>query len=153
GTEFRQRLDAEHIDHTSVLVDPEHGTGIGLPVVDDEGENAIIIVPRANHAVSPSDVEAARRQIEQAHVLLLQLELPVEASLRAAQLARDAGVTVVLNPAPAIDDLDGFVGLIDVIVPNEGEAALLAGSASEPRDDVRTARSLQDRLGASVVLT
>ena len=76
GTRFLDRLDTEGIDATGVSIDPDEGTGVGAPLVEDDGENSIVIIPRANHRITMDDIDAAAATIERAAVLLLQLELP-----------------------------------------------------------------------------
>jgi ribokinase len=150
GARFRACLDREGIDATHVLSDRVEGTGVGAPVVEHGGANSIVVIPRANHRVTPADVVAATPVLEAADVVLLQLELPIESVRAAAEVAKAAGATVVLNPAPAAASLDAFVGLVDVLVPNEVEAAFLAGGLTDP---VEAARALQARFGCAVVAT
>jgi ribokinase len=121
GREFLDALDREGIDQSGVSIDASEGTGVGLPVVESSGQNAIVVIPRANHALQ--HVEAAL--FAGAKVVLLQWELSARVTVEAARLAKAAGATVVLNPAPAVGDLRDYVGLIDVLVPNETEAAIL----------------------------
>jgi ribokinase len=123
GRRFLASLDAEGIDRRGVSVDPTIGTGVGLPVVEASGQNAIIVIPQANHALTPELLPADL--IAEASVLLLQWELPEAVAVAAARIGREAGATVVLNPAPAVGDIGRFAGLIDVLVPNESEAAVL----------------------------
>ena len=149
GRRFLDLLRREGIDADGVITDPTEGTGVGAPLVEDSGDNSIVIIPRANAQVGPADVEAAARVIAGAKVLLLQLELPVAAVVAAARCARAAGVTIVLNPAPAAADLSAFEGLVDVLVPNEGEAAMLTGLD----DPLAAARELQRRFGCAVLVT
>lgn len=148
GAAFLATLGRDGIDATHVVVDPAVGTGIGLPLVEDSGENSIVIIPRANLRVTPTDVAAAAGAIAAADVLLLQLELPVDASLAAARIAREAGATVVLNPAPATTTIAAFAGLVDVLVPNRVEAAGLTGATGTD-----AAEALRRELGCEVVLT
>ena len=122
GRAFLSSLDAAGIDRAGVSVDPTVGTGVGLPVVDSvSGQNAIVVIPRANHSLTALPAEV----FDGASVVLLQWELPPSVTVAAARLARDAGATVVLNPAPAVGSLADYAGLIDVLVPNESEAAAL----------------------------
>jgi ribokinase len=122
GRAFLDALDAEGIDRTGVTVDTNEGTGVGLPVVESStGQNAIVVIPRANHALESLPAVA----FEGAAVVLLQWELTPEISVAAAQLARAAGATVVLNPAPAVGAIADYEGLVDIVVPNESEAAAL----------------------------
>lgn len=142
GRQFIAALDDEAIDRTGVVVDPDAGTGVGLPVVEPDGQNSIIIVPRANTLVDSLQVEEAAAQIESADVLLLQLELPQASALAAARVARAAGTRVVLNPAPFTEISDELIGLADVLVPNEPEAAQLLGVEATTLDAERAAREL-----------
>ena len=120
-------LAAEGIDVGLVARDPDHATGVALIMVDEAGENAISVAPGANAHLSVNDVEAARAAIESADVLLTQLETPVPAVERAAEIASAAGVTVMLDPAPARPLPDSLLAMVDVLTPNEGEAACLSG--------------------------
>ena len=153
GCRFRERLRAESIDCTHVVVDDETGTGIGVPLVEESGENSIVIVPRANERMTPSDVERSARLITAAGVLLLQLELPVDTAIAAARIAKRSGALVVLNPAPAprIGVIDEFRGLVDVLVPNEVEARMLCG-ATASRASPEVAAQLQRAGPAASVL-
>jgi ribokinase len=123
GRRFLDALDREGIDRAGVSVDPEVGNGVGLPVVDGEGQNAIIVIPQANHRLTARDLPV--EVLSAAKVVLLQWELPATVTVEAARIAKAAGATVVLNPAPAVGDLRDYEGLIDVLVPNESEAAAL----------------------------
>ena len=154
GRRFLERLGAEAIDCSHVVIDDEAGTGIGVPLVEDSGENSIVIVPRANERLTPADIERAASAIGRARVLLVQMELPFETAIAAARIARRSDALVVLNPAPAPSEgvMDEFRGLVDVLVPNEVEARALCGSsATTPASE--TARELSSRMGVTVVLT
>ena len=119
-------------------------------MVDAHGQNAIIVVPRANEAVTVSDIEVAREAIESAQVLLLQLELPLAATVCAAQIAAAAGVQVILNPAPFAEMPPGLAECVDVLVPNEVELDQLV--PGQP-DIAGAAAQLQDEWGCAVVVT
>ena len=153
GARFLDLLAREGIDGAHVSVDDLVGTGIGVPLVEDNGENSIVIVPRANDELRERDVRDAATTIAGADVLLLQLEVPMPVVLEAARVAKEAGARVVLNPAPAPASpavVDGLRGLVDVVVPNEVELAQLAGSAADP---ATAAARLGHRLGAVVIVT
>jgi ribokinase len=126
GQQFLGMLDAEHIDTAGIRVAGDVGTGIAFPVVEDSGENSIIVVPQANDRLTVNDINRLGGLIGRATVTLLQLELPADVIVAAAQVARRGGSTVVLNPAPAVVDPQRFAGLVDIIVPNESELALLS---------------------------
>lgn len=154
GRQFLERLRTEAIDATHVIVDEQTGTGIGVPLVEASGENSIVIVPRANQQMTPTDIERSTPSIESARVLLLQLELPVDTAFAAARIAKRSGALVVLNPAPApdADVIDEFRGLIDVLVVNEVEAHALCG-ATVSSDSSRLGAELARLAGAPVVMT
>ena len=98
-----------------------------MPVVDDSGQNSIVMAPRANMRLTPEDVRGGLGPDPgRPDVLLLQGEVPMDASLAAARIAREAGATVILNAAPAVAFPPALLALTDVLVVNEYEAAALA---------------------------
>ena len=118
------------------------------------GENCIAVASGANARLSPADVTAARAAIEQAVVLVLQLENPLETVRAAAALAHEAWVRVLLNPAPATVLEDGLWGRVSVITPNEHEAATLTGVRTDTDAGVaEAARRLRARGVATVLIT
>ena len=151
---FRAALASEGIDAAGVGADAEAGTGIATPLIEPDGSNSIVIAPRANMRVTPADVEDSADLIRAAGVLLLQLEIPPEASEAAARIARRAGRQVVLDPAPAMPFPDSLLRLADVLTPNEVEAAALAGFAV---DGVAAAFAAADEIrgrgAAGVIVT
>jgi ribokinase len=102
-------------------------TGVAFICLSDDAENAITVAPGANAALSADDLPA----LDGVACLLLQLETPLPAVLAYAQAARAAGVTVVLNAAPAQALPDALLRSIDVLVANEGEIALLAATEGD----------------------
>ncbi len=129
-------------------------TGAAYIFVDDAtGDNAIIICPGAAATIAPADVDARADAIAAASVFATQLEQPLPAARRGLELAREAGVTTVLNPAPAAPLDDALLALCDLVTPNASEAEALAGCAV---DDLDSARRAADRLlargaGAAVI--
>jgi ribokinase len=151
GAQFRTMLAAEGIDATAVVVRSGAGTGVGLPLVEPSGQNSIVVVPRANRVVGPAQIVEAAPVIHDASVLVLQLELAVEAAVAAARIAHERGVTVILNPAPVCPLPAELLEHVDVLVPNEGELAALAGrSGLEPHE---AAVALSQQWGLDVVVT
>lgn len=102
-------------------------TGVGFIMLDDTGENRILLDPGANNLLSPDDVAAAAPAISRADVMLTQLEVPVPAAAAALRIAREAGVTTVLNPAPARQLPDWKQLRADVVTPNASEACSMLG--------------------------
>lgn len=156
GADFRAALAREGIDDAHVATDAQVGTGVGMPLVEDDGANSIVVVPRANLEVQPADLSGAD-VIARSKVVLLQLELQLPTVVAAARAAHAAGATVILNPAPAQRDLSAFTGLVDIVVPNQAEATLLTGIDCDGPDlepAVAAAQALRGSTGArSVVLT
>lgn len=138
-----------------VVRDPASYTGAAYIYVDDRsGDNAIIICPGAGGTIAAGDVERAGDAIRGADVFVTQLEQPVEAAVRGLELARAAGVTTVLNPAPAVALDDAVLELADWVTPNESEAGLLTGIDVAGLDDARRAGdALLARGAGGVVLT
>jgi ribokinase len=113
-------------------------TGAAFIYVNEvNGENAIIVVPGAAGGISPADVDGAADAIRAAKVFVTQLEQPVAAARHALGIARAAGVTTVFNPAPAAPFDEDIYPLCDYIVPNETEAAAIAGLPLGSLDDAR----------------
>jgi ribokinase len=156
GRELLAGLAADGVDTAAVLATPHTSSGVALIAVEDGGQNMIVIAPGANAALAVADVEAAAALLGACRVLLLQLESPLPAVTRAAQIARAAGATVILNPAPApAGPLPAdLLAAVDYIVPNETEAAaLLDGQTSGgPRDQARSLRELLDVPAAVVTI-
>lgn len=122
-------------------------TGMALIAVDAAGENSIVVVAGANHAIDRL-TDRQRGMIEGAKVVLAQLEIPLDAVIEAAQLTRESGGVFVLNAAPARELPKQLVDLVDVLVINEHEAREISG-----RSDLTEALAeLGQRVGA-VVLT
>jgi ribokinase len=120
-------LTSAEVDTSFMQRDETVASGAALIVVDDNGENIIVVASGANMQLSETDVERAEQVIAASDVLVLQLEVPLPVVTRAAQIAQAHQVTVVLNPAPARELPPELLELVDVLVPNESETALLTG--------------------------
>lgn len=155
GQKLLNNLTTNGVDCRAVIQDPGVATGVALIMVDDAGENSIVVSLGANMRLSPDNVEAAEPIIAAAQVLLLQLESPLESVIRAAQLARAHGLRVILNPAPAQPAPKALIELVDVLVPNQHEAAMMSGMTpvNEPYQAAVAARALQAMGIDQVVIT
>jgi ribokinase len=111
----------------SVMRDPTESTGTALITVDAKGQNEIVVVPGSNMKLLPADIETAGECFGEARVVLLQLEIPLETVVRAAELAHEAHAIVILNPAPARQLPVALFQRVDFLTPNESEAQLLTG--------------------------
>ena len=112
------------------ITDATQPTGAACVFIDSSsGDNAIIIAPGSAGALSADDMAGYSAEIGKAKVFLTQLEHPLEAAETGLRIAREAGVTTILNPAPAAELNDEMLALCDWITPNESEAELLTGIA------------------------
>jgi ribokinase len=145
-------LAAAGVDHTFVTQDPEAATGVALIVVDDAGQNSIVVASGANMRLSLADVDGAEAAIAAADALLLQLESPLETVTRAAKVARAHGVKVILNPAPARSLPGALLSLVDVLIPNESETALLTGMPVGDQAEAEAAATALRGLGVGTVI-
>jgi ribokinase len=130
----------EGIDISNVMIS-EQPSGVALISVDTEAENCIVVASGANADITEADIEANRKQIKEAAILLLQLEIPVDAVVKAAKIGHEAGVYVVLNPAPACDLPDEIYKYLSLIIPNQTEIALMTGV--EARDEDSAAKAVE----------
>jgi ribokinase len=145
-------LAADDIDHACVIQDSEAATGVALIVVDDTGQNSIVVASGANMRLSPADVDGAEAAIAGADALLLQLESPLETVTRAAEVARAHGVRVILNPAPARSLPAVLLSLVDVLIPNESETALLTGMSVNNQAEAEAAAAALRGMGVGTVI-
>ena len=152
GDDMVLGLEAEGINTRYVVRDPDAPTGVALITVDEAtGENVIVVASGANAKLSVGLVDMAAALIREADVLVCQLESPLETVAAALKLARAAGRTTILNPAPAQALPDEMLSLVSALTPNETEAALLAGDAALTPE--AAARTLQARGVGQVAVT
>lgn len=139
----------------AVIETPESYTGAAYIFVEEAtGDNAIIVSPGAASLISAADVDAHAHLIRAAGVFVTQLEQPVEAAMRGLEIAREAGATTILNPAPVAALPPEIFALCDHVTPNETEAEGLTGIAVASVDDARTAADRIIAMGArNVVVT
>lgn len=147
---------AQGIDTNYVLYDDKDASGVALIAVEDStGQNSIIIAPGANFTLTPEEVRLASRAIQSAHIVMCQLEVPIDVTLEAFRVAKGAGgVTTILNPAPAATLPPELLQLTDILVPNEIETAMLTGMPTGTLEEVtEAARALQTWGVKTVVIT
>ena len=127
-------------------------TGTAIIVVDTNGQNSIVLSAGANGKVAPQDVNNA--SFPAFKLVLLQLEIPIPTVLAAAQRAREDGLRVILNPAPAKALPEELISLVDYLIPNETELSLLTNmQIHDVASAKRAARSLLERGVKNVVVT
>ncbi len=154
GQRALEGFEQDGIDVGRVVRDASEPSGTALIFVEDSGENCIAVAPGANARLSVEDVASAASALESASILLMQLEIPMESVLAAAEIASARGVTVILNPAPAASVPAELLARVSILTPNETEARVLTGV--EIRDDLSLARAadaLMSKGVATVLIT
>lgn len=139
GQKARDGFVKDNINVDHVLNDKDAPSGVALIFVGEDGENSIAVASGANANLSPSDVEAASDAISSADILIMQLETPLETVQKAATIASENGVKVILNPAPACELSDDILSYVSILTPNESEAELLTGIKVESEKDAAAA--------------
>ncbi len=152
GQTMKQAFEQDGIDTSAICVIPNQATGLAMIQVADSGENSIVISAGANADLSEALVEQHKSHIEQADILLMQLESPLQAVTLATKFAKTAGVKVVLNPAPAQPLPDSLLSHIDIITPNETEAEILTGIKVTDEQTAAVAANHFHQLGIETVL-
>eukprot|EP00794_Sanderia_malayensis_P020308 gene20308-22300_t len=155
GQMFLQSFSNYGVDVGHLHVTDDVTTGVAPILVNDEGENAIVIVKGANDSLSKEDLKNAENLIINAKVLLCQLEIKPEITLQALKMAKSNGVTTIFNPAPAIEKLSKeFLENSDIVICNETEAEVLTGlSISNETDRNKAIASLLASGCKKVVIT
>ncbi|MBF2049041.1 MAG: ribokinase [Elainella sp. C42_A2020_010] len=154
GQALLQGLQASSVNCDAVLTEATTHSGVAMITVDDASENNIVIIPGANGLVDTTDVERLQPLLAQAKVLLLQLEVPLEAVVAAAKVAKQSGVTVILDPAPARTDLPtALYPLLDIVTPNQVETSQLAGFPVTDLETARKAATVLQQRGVGTVIT
>jgi len=147
-------LEAAAVRTDYLIKNAGAGTGKGCVFSDVAGDNWIVVVPEANMRWQAHDIENARELIQGARALIVQLEIPLPVVARAIDLACEADVLVVLNPAPASELPGGLLRKVDLLVPNETEASILAGlSVGDVESAKEAARLLQLKGDNTVTIT
>jgi ribokinase len=152
GDFLLDNLQANHVDFQHVRRD-HASTGTAVIAVDSDGQNSIILSAGANGQVSPVDVASAGSE-PRFQLLLLQLEIPIPAVLSAIQRARELGLRVILNPAPARPLPEELISAVDYLIPNEIELGLLTGmDVTDIASATQAATSLLVRGVDAVIVT
>ena len=154
GLSALNNFESFGIDTKRVRRIPNQSTGTATILVDEgSGDNAILIVAGANGDLSSADVDAAREELKRCDLILLQLEIKLDAAYAAIRFGRENGVKTVLNPAPARRDLDmGLITQASFLIPNESELAILTGMPVESEAEVSAAAQSLIKKGVETVI-
>ena len=126
GKALVKNMVSEKVDVSGVASITGVSSGVALIVVDTEGQNTIVVSSGANMSLRPEDLQGFRDYFSWAEVAVFQLESPIETVLEGVKMAKNKGIPVILNPAPARALPPEIWKMIDIFVPNETEAAVLS---------------------------
>ncbi len=135
GPELVHSLESSQVDVSHIQALEGFSTGTATILVNDRGENRIIVVPGANAGWQPADIVAVEALIQEAKAVVMQFEIPLETILQVSAIAHRGGVKVVLNPAPARPIPPELYANLDVLIVNEIEAGLLSGLEVKSLDE------------------
>ena len=152
GNEVINQLNYYGVDTKNIEVVKNQGSGLAVISVDDNGDNTIIVLSGANMEFDQLDVDRTETLFDDAKVLLLQLEVPVEADLAIARAAYKRGIKVILDPAPASTLPDELYDVVDIITPNEVEIEMMVGIKPDSREDIVEAANMLQHRGVNTVI-
>lgn len=152
GSQFRELFEVEGMDTRHLIADEALPSGVALITVDKEGENSIVVASGANAALSIDDIEKALPLVNEAAVILMQLEIPMKTVEYLAAYAAGKNARIILNPAPAQHLSDDLLSCIDILTPNETEAAKIAGVPVNNMDDAKKVAMLIGEKGVNTVI-
>jgi len=145
-----ESLKKEKISTENIYTDSDAPSGVAFIIVDDKGENIIVVAPGANARLNEKDIQDAEDVIKTAGIILFQLEIPMRTVAEGVRLAKRHNRMVMLNPAPAALIPEEILHSVDVITPNQTEALTLTGIAVS---DAVTAQQACDILHGTGILT
>ncbi len=152
GKKAKAQLITDNIDTNSIELIDDVATGVALIFVNQQGENVIGIHAGANGRLDTSYVQRYGNIIKEADALLMQLESPLDSVLKAAEIAKQENVQVILNPAPAQALPDELLSLVDIITPNETETEYLTGIKVIDDESAQQAADVLHHKGIKTVL-
>ena len=156
GKQVRKSLEEDNIVTDYVFVDTDHPSGVALITIDKDAENCIVVASGANMSLTPADIDVAAEEIRKADVVLMQLECPVETVAYAAKMAAEAGVRVILNPAPAPAEplSKELLENLYLITPNRSEASRISGIEIKDMESAhRAVKAIYDMGPKNVIIT
>lgn len=152
GEKAKRSLSAEGITTTSIIADPSTPTGMAFITVNHEGDNSIVVISGANWTLSGAEIHANSNIIKTADVLLTQLETPMASVAAAIKIAKNNGVKVILNPAPAQGIDPEILKDVDILTPNRVEAEMLTGVDLSDDNALPKAADILHQQGVEIIL-
>ncbi|MBK3495546.1 ribokinase [Viridibacillus sp. YIM B01967] len=149
---IRAKENMERKGVNTEAISSQGATGQAIIQLSDVGENSIVLFPGANFLVTPEQIKESKGIFETSDILLLQLEIPIEAVEQAAKLAYENGTKIILNPAPARDIPNSLLQKVSILTPNETELELLTGIAADSEENLRKACHVMLEKGVNAVV-
>ena len=155
GKEMLGLLKSEGINTQGIITAKKESTGQAFITVDDSGQNSITIYAGANYAFGPAEVEQNQDLIKDSDFLIAQFETPLAATIKGFEIAHDAEVKTILNPAPGMAEIPAdLLKLTDIITPNETEAETITGiKVTDEKTAQMAASKLHDQGVKTVIIT
>ena len=139
GQILKGKLEEDNINVKYVFEDKKEATGMALIMVNENGNNSIIVVSGSNMTIDEYEIEASVEKIKESDILISQFETSEEMTLKAFKRAKEFEKITILNPAPAKKINEELLKVTDIIVPNETEAEVLTGITVETLEDANKA--------------
>lgn len=150
GADLIKALNESHVDSADVKTVQGVATGTALIMVNDDGDNSIVVIPGANFELQPEDI--SREDFQSSQYLLAQLETPLETIEKAFSMAKEAGLKTVLNPAPAQQLSPSLIANVDLLIPNETEFEILTGHTPETEEGLAAGTKALFDLGVKALI-
>ena len=152
GEELLENFERSNVDRSAVEIGIDEASGIALIFIDGDRENYVLPVYGANAQCGPRQIAAAREQLRGASVLLVQQEISLDVTITAARAARDAGVTVIVDPGPARDGGRPLHRLAHILTPNQLEAEAITGVGVTDADSAARAAEVMRKQGVPIAI-
>jgi ribokinase len=152
GADMKKNFEAHGVNTDYIYISNEASSGVAPITVSDDGANSIVIVSGTNDLLNKEEVHKASKPITECKVLLTQLEIRLETTWEALKVAKQAGVTTILNPAPAQDLPSDIFQVVDILCPNETELEILSKKPVNNIDEAKVAAKVLLEKGVKKVL-
>ena len=139
GKILKGKLEEDNIDVNYIFEDDNEATGMAIIMVNENGNNSIIVVPGSNMTINENEIVESVKKIKDSDILISQFETSEEMTLHAFKSAKEFGKVTILNPAPAKKINEELLKVTDIIIPNETEAEVLTGITVETLEDANKA--------------
>lgn len=152
GSFMLDKLKKEKIDLTDVEIKKGKRTGAATILLDEKGQNSILVYAGANELINDEQITRAENTIAKSDFIVAQFESPISATLKAFKIAKKHGVTTILNPAPAAKIPDELLKVTDIIAPNETESAVITGIKVNNKDAMTETAKYFRKKGVEITL-